>query len=430
MIPEHDVEVATGGRAIGALAAPASKSVTNRLLVLAALADGVSVLRAPLESDDSAVMRRLVEALGARVVDAGGDWHVHGTGGRLRDPGMPLDAGLSGTTMRFGLALATLAPSPATVTGLAPLLARPVAPLVGALSTLGADIADEQGYPPISVGGGGLRGGSVTVDVSRSSQFASALLLVAPYAASDVEVTISGEAATDYIALTIEMMRDWGAVVTETGHGRWRVDAGTRYVARDLTVEYDASAAAHLLGLAAATGGEVTVTNATAGSRQPDAALPQVLAQMGCEVHRDGDALTLRGPQRLERIAVDLAAMPDQVTTVAALAALCEGTSEIHGVGVARTHETDRLAALATELGKLGVEVEESPDALWITGGAARGPARLHTYDDHRLAMSFAAVSARVAGVAIAEPWCVTKTYPRFWADVALLGLDWREVTD
>lgn len=423
--PSRPLTVAARGPLRGAVAAPASKSVTNRLLVVAALADGATVLHDPLDSDDSAAMRAAVAALGVAVDVAPGRWTVRGTGGHLVVPDAPLDARLSGTTMRFVAALATLAPGPVTVTGQPPLLRRPVGPLVGALRVLGAGIADEGGYPPVRAAGGGLDGGEVEVDVGRSSQFASALLLVAPYARSEVKLRLRGEAADGYIRLTAGVMAERGADVGEAERS-WCVRPG-RYRGGEVTVEYDASAAAHLFALAMATGGAVTVTNARTGTLQPDAGLIEVLRAMGGVVRREGAALTVEGPPDLAPVDVDLSRMPDQVTTIAVLAALAQGRSVLRGVGVARTHETDRLAALTTELGKLGVLVEEGRDRLRIHGGRPRGPARLDTYDDHRLAMAFTALGAAVGGVVIADPGCVAKTYPRFWEDARRLGVEWSE---
>lgn len=424
-LPDGACEVRPSGPVRGSLAAPASKSLTNRLLVLAALADGDSVLRDPLDSDDSAAMGALVVGLGARVERGAGAWRVRGTRGRPARPAGPLHAGLSGTTMRFGTAIAALAPGPVTVTGDPPLERRPIGALTAALGALGAQAADRGGYPPVRLAGGGLAGGEVTVDVSGSSQFASAVLLVAPYARADVTVRNSGRAAGAYVAMTVAAMRDWGAAVTDRADG-WSVRAGTGYGARDRPVEYDASAAAHLLALAVATGGRVTVGNATEGSLQPDAGVTAVFERMGARLRRDGDAVTVDGPDRPAPVDVDLSDTPDQVTTIAALAALAEGATTIRGVAVARGHETDRLAALADELGSLGVRVDERPDGLVVHGGAPRGPARLRARGDHRLAMAFAALAARVPGVVIEDPGCVTKTYPRFWADVRRLGVDWR----
>lgn len=421
------VEILSSGPVVGELAAPTSKSITNRALLAAALADGTSVVRDPLASDDSDAMRRAIAAFGATVVTRPGAWQVTGTAGRLTSPEQPVSAGLSGTTMRFVAGLAALAPDGATITGAPPLLRRPVGPLVTALGRLGAELRDDAGYPPVVAAGGGLGGGSVQVDGTGSSQFASGVLLVAPYARSDVTVAVHGATASGYIDLTADVMRAFGAEVERDDESRWRVTAGQGYAARDHRVEYDASAAAHLLAMAAATGGTVTVRNAAPASRQPDAALADVLAAMGCTVGRSGDTLTVTGPRTLTPVHVDLGAMPDQVTTVAVLAALAEGTSTITGVAVSRGHETDRLAALAQELATVGVHVEERADGLVVHGGTAAGPARLATHDDHRLAMAFAALAARVPGVVIEDYQCVGKTYPAFWTDLRSLGVRWRE---
>lgn len=419
------LEVVAGRPLTGSLPAPASKSVTNRLLVIAALAAGDSVLRAPLDSDDSRAMRRCLTALGVPVASTDGSWTVAGTGGRPRSPATALDARLSGTTARFLTAVLTLCDGGGTLTGAAALRRRPIGPLVEALTALGADAGATAGGLPVRLAGGGLAGGTVDVDVSASSQFASAVLLVAPYAATDVVCVLRGRSATDYIALTADLMRAWGAQVEHDGSARWWVRAGAGYRAREVAVEYDASAATHLFGLAAGSGGAVTVTNVAPGTRQPDAAATSVLAAFGCDVVARGDHVTVAGPAELRPVDVSLAAMPDQVTTFAVLAALAPGTSVLRGVGVARGHETNRLDALATELGRLGVRVDAARDTLTIHGGSARGPAWLRTYDDHRLAMAFAALGTRIAGVVIEDPGCVAKTYPTFWDDLGRLGGRW-----
>ena len=416
------VEVVPRGPLTAALRAPASKSLTNRAVLVAALAEGTSRLVAPLDSDDTRAMCGVVAALGADVRSDGADLVITGTDGQVVAPGEPVHAGLSGTTMRFAAAAAALAEDPVTLTGDEPLLRRPIGPLTAALRRLGASAEDQEGCPPVRLSGG-LAGGAVTVDVSASSQYLSAILLAAPYAATDVVATASGQSADAYIAMTADLMVRWGAQVVEEAPGVWRVSAGQGYAARDEPVEYDASAAAHLYALAAATGGSVTVLNGAPLTLQPDAQLPDVLTAMGCTVRGEEGAVSVTGPSALQPVTVDLSAMPDQVTTVAALASLAHGTSVITGVGVTRGHETDRLAALAQELGKLGVEVEESDDGLTIHGGGARGPARLGTHRDHRLAMAFTAVALAVPGVVIEDPGCVAKTYPGFWADLTRAGV-------
>jgi 3-phosphoshikimate 1-carboxyvinyltransferase len=403
----------------GEVAAPASKSVTNRLLVIAALAEGPSTLRGPLVSDDTEAMADLVTALGASVTQDGDAWHVDGTGGQLAAPATPIDARLSGTTMRFGMALAALASRPVELTGAPGLLARPVRALTETLGTLGATASDTGGYPPVRVGGG-LDGGDVVVDAGRSTQFASAILLVAPYARRPVRVEIVGAGAPGYIELTAALMRDWGADV-DLGHIS-HVNP-SRYQSRDVTVEYDASAAAHLLALGVATGGTVTVTNASPDTLQPDAGIVDVFAEMGATVNRDGHRVSVTGPGAPLPVDVDLARMPDQLPTVAALAALAPGRSRITGVAVTRGHETDRIAAVAKELGKLGISVEERPDGLVVHGGRPQGSAEIDPHGDHRMAMAFAAIAAQVPGVRIGDPGCVAKTYPAFWEDAAMLGL-------
>jgi 3-phosphoshikimate 1-carboxyvinyltransferase len=411
------------------LAAPASKSVTNRALLCAALAAGASRLKGAEGSDDTDAMAAALTALGATIDPSSDGCTVVGTGGRLTSPGGALDARLSGTTLRFLAAVATLTPGGATVSGRAPLLRRPTGPLVAALRALGAEVTDRGGLPPVTAAGGGLDGGQTTVDAGASSQFASALLLVAPYARRAVLLRAERLGAGSYVQLTAALMRDFGAAVEPVGPAAWRVEAGRPYQAADLQVEYDASAAAHLFALAAATGGSVTVTNTTPGTLQPDAALPALLEAMGATVTRDGPALTVRGPEALDPVDADLAAMPDQVTTVAALAALAKGPSRIRGAAVTRGHETDRLAALTAELAKLGVGVQELADGLVVHGAGpdALHPARLASHGDHRMAMALAAVAARVPGLVLEDPGCVTKTYPGFWRDLAAAGLGWRD---
>jgi 3-phosphoshikimate 1-carboxyvinyltransferase len=409
------VEVSAAGPVNASLRAPASKSLTNRALLVAALADGTSRLSQPLHSLDVEAMCRAVAGLGGRVSEGSdGDLVVEGTGGRVRAVDAQVDAGMSGTTLRFALAAAAVGAEPVTLSGEPSLLRRPVGPLVEALRQLGATVIDQSGFAPVTVRGP-LLGGDVIVDVSGSSQFLSAILLAAPYAERDVTATGVGVAADAYIQMTADLMRRWGADIQSPQPGTWHVPSGGGYLARTEPVEYDASAAAHLYALAAASGGTVTVTNVASGTLQPDAEIVAVLAAMGCVVDRAEETVSVTGPDRLRAIEVDLSAMPDQLPTIAVLAALADGTSTISGVAVTRGHETDRIAAVATELTKLGVAVTETADGVTIRGGGAKGPARLETYNDHRLAMSFAALSLAVPELVIADPGCVAKTYPGFW---------------
>lgn len=410
-----DTYTVTPGLIRGAIAAPSSKSVTNRAVLLAGLASGTSTLRDPLISDDSAAMVGLVRALGAVVDDHDPQaWTITGVGGKPVTPDHPIDCRLSGTTMRFGMAAAALAEGPVTLTGGPTLLRRPLAGLIDALRILGATVQDtNDGFAPVRVGGG-LAGGHVDIDVTASSQFASAVLLAAPMAETMTTVTVEGDYAETYIDLTLSAMRDWG-VFTQEIDGGWIVEGEQVYQAQDMTIEYDASAAAHLLSLAVASGGSLTITNAQP-TLQGDADMAEVFEAFGATVERAFPAIHIQGPSRPQAPGlIDLTEMPDQIATVAALAAVAEGTTMIRGAQVARGHEVDRIWALATELTKLGVPVVEHPDGLDITGVEALTPALIDTHHDHRMAMGLSAIGVRLAGITFQDPGCVSKTYPAFF---------------
>lgn len=411
----------TPGAIRGEIAAPSSKSVTNRAVLLAGLAQGTSTLYGPLISDDSAAMVTLVRALGATVDDHDPEkWVITGVGGKPQTPDHPIDCRLSGTTMRFGMAAACLADGPVTLTGGPSLLRRPLAGLIEALHSLGAHVeSQEGGLAPVKVSGG-LAGGHVDIDVTASSQFASAVLLAAPMAESDTTVTVSGDYAENYIDLTLSAMRDWG-VYTQDIDGGWLVTSQQRYRGQDMTIEYDASAAAHLLALAVTTGSTLTITNAQP-TLQGDADMAEVFEAFGATVHRHFPALTVTGPTRpVSPGMVDLSEMPDQIATVAAIASVAEGTTQIRGAQVARGHEVDRIWALATELSKLGVPVVEYPDGLDITGVDTITPAVIDTHNDHRMAMGLSALGVRLPGITFVDPGCVKKTYPAFFETLSQL---------
>ena len=407
------------------LRVPGSKSVTNRALLVAALADGESVLEGALASDDTEAMRGVLGALGVAVRAEEQRFHVSGSGGRLRAPSRTLDARASGTTARFVTAAATLADGPSLVDGTARMRERPIEDLVRALVALGArlEIRGRAGCPPVWIAGGGLAGGEAGIDGRRSSQFVSAVLLVSPYAARDVELRfVGGELVSrPYVELTLAVMRDFGADAGWTPQGGLRVAAGRRYRGRSYAVEPDASAAAYPFCAAAIAGGRVRVEGIPAASIQADLALLGVLERMGCRVERGPCHVTVSGPtNRLRGVEVDMNAMPDAVLALAVTALFADGPSRLGGVANLRLKETDRLAALEKELAKLGARAEAGPDWLRIEPGPLRG-AEIDTYDDHRMAMSFALAGLRVPGVVIRDPGCVAKTWPGFFE--ALEGL-------
>lgn len=416
------LELVPTGPVQGTLEAPSSKSLTNRALVIAALAKGRSVLSRLLRSDDTAVMISGLVGLGVGIEDIGGDTEVTGTAGRPVASGRTLNAGLSGTTLRFLAALALITEGTVVLDGEQPLRRRPIGQLLEVLGAAGAEVLSENGRPPLRISGSGLLGGRLHVDASASSQFATALLMVAPYADDDLIVEVEGLRELGYVRLTVATMTRWGARVDEEAPGTFKVSARYPYLSRAESIEHDASAAAHLYALAVATRGSITVANAFE-TAQPDGGLLEVLAAMGAMFSRGPGGTTVERRGELTGIDVDLAAMPDQVPTIAVLAALARGETVIRGVEIVRGHESDRITAVATELGRLGAQVEEAPDGLVVHGGAPLHGGRIDTHRDHRIAMAFTAIGAVVPGVELSDPGCVAKTYPRFFDDVARLGV-------
>lgn len=424
--------IPTAGPVRARVTVPGSKSISNRAVLLAALAEGDSELRGVLDSDDLRVMARALGALGADVSIDGDLWRLHGTAGHPRGaPDGRLDVGASGTAARFLTALATLAPSAHTLDGVPRMRERPIVDLVDALSGLGADIEvrGEGGCPPLHIGGGGLEGGAVTLDASRSSQYLSAVLQVAPYARRDVAVMLKDGVLVSrpYVDVTLAVMADFGVASDfDRERGVLHVAAGQRYRGRSYVVEPDASTAAYFFVAAAITGGEVEVQGLSETSSQADVGVLRVLSTMGCAVETGPAGVVVRGPQggRLRPVDIDMNDMPDAVLAVAAATLFADGQSRIRNVANLRIKETDRLAALASELGRLGARADADADSLTVTPGTLR-PAVVETYDDHRMAMAMALVGLRQPGVVIRDPACVSKSWPLYFdALFAAMGAD------
>jgi 3-phosphoshikimate 1-carboxyvinyltransferase len=400
---------------------PGSKSDTNRALVLAALARGESELLGALDADDTSAMRDCLAGLGVAIEEREPTrWRVHGCGGALAAPRQGLDVRASGTTARFVTAVATLAPGTTRIDGTARMRERPIDDLVHALRELGAtiEIEGQRGCPPLRVQGGGLRGGRATIDASRSSQYVSAILLVAPYAELDLELHLKCGVLVSrpYVDLTLRAMRSFGAEAGWRGDAELFVRAGLGYRGRAYRIEPDASSAAYVFTAAAVAGGRVRVPGLPADSAQPDLRLLDRLAEMGCRVSRRGDEVELAGPTgKLRALDVDMNESPDAVVALAVACLFADGPSTIRNVAQLRLHETDRLAALETELRRLGARAEAGPDWLRVEPGPLHG-AEIETYDDHRMAMSFALAGLRVPGVAIRDPACVAKTWPDYFS--------------
>jgi 3-phosphoshikimate 1-carboxyvinyltransferase len=406
----------------GTVALPGSKSLTNRLLVLAALADGPSRLRNPLRARDTELMANALRTLGVGVTDDGSDWIV--TPSPLH--GGSIDVGLAGTVMRFVPPLAALAHGATTFDGDPYVRERPMATLLDGLRQAGARIDDGgRGRVPFTVHGqGGLTGGPVHIDASGSSQFVSGLLLAAPRYDKGIEVTHAGPRAVPslpHIEMTLDVLRKVGADAGETEPGAWQVSPGAIRAAEH-DIEPDLSNAAPFLAAAIATGGEVTVPGWPAHTTQPGDALRDLFAAIGADVRVDHAGLTVRGTGTINGLDADLRDVAELVTVLAALAALADRPSRLRGLGHMRGHETDRLAALYRELTGLGCAVEEHADELTIDPRFMHG-GTWRCYADHRMATAGAVLGLRVDGVVLDDVGCTTKTLPDFpgmWS--ALLG--------
>ena len=395
------------------VALPGSKSLTNRALVLGALADGPSVVRRPLESRDTSLMVAALRALGTAIETGGDSWTI--TPGPF-DRDATVDCGLAGTVMRFVPPAAGLSSGTVAFDGDPHMRLRPVGEVLGALRALGVDV--EGDALPFRVrGSGSVPGGTVVLDASASSQFISALLLSGARFDRGVDVRHDGKPVPSlpHVEMTVAMLRDHHVEVDDSDAHRWAVAPGP-IRAVDRTIEPDLSNAAPFVALAAVTGGRVTVRDWPARTTQAGDALREILARTGCTLELGDDGLTVTGPSRLAGIDVDLHDHGELTPAVAALCALAGSPSHLRGIGHIRGHETDRLAALATELGGLGADVTEHADGLSFRPARLHG-GTFHTYADHRMAHCAAIVGAAVDGVEIEDVGTTAKTFPGF-ADV------------
>ena len=403
---------------------PGSKSLTNRALLVAALAKGMTRLGNALFSDDSRYFAAALQQLGFTVNldEERQEMAVHGLDGRIPAVQASLFIGNAGTAARFLTAFLTLGQGDYTLDGAARMRQRPIGDLVLALNALGAEVislgnqAGRQICPPLRVLARGLIGGKVVVSGSTSSQYLSGLLLAAPYARRQVELVVErGLRSRPYVDMTLSVMADFGVQVKRQGYDRFLVQP-QRYQAREgYVIECDASAAAYFFAIPAICGGWVQVANISRRSRQGDIAFLDVLAQMGCQVQEDSAGITVFAPASLGGVDVDLGDIPDTAQTLAAIAPFASTPTTIRGIASARVKESDRISATCRELEKLGVSIEERPDGLTIWPCRSFKPASIQTYNDHRMAMAFALVGLRAAGVTIENPSCVSKTFPRFF---------------
>ena len=402
---------------VGRVSPPGSKSITNRALLLAALANGTSHLSGALKSKDTELMAAALRQMGVQVEEPDATSFVVTSTGTLQAPDAPLFLGNAGTATRFLTAAVATVNGTVVVDGDAEMRVRPIGPLVEALVSLGIDAKCPTGCPPVTIRGTGSFGqGRVEIDGGLSSQYVSALLMAAPLGAGPVEIALTGSdiGARGYVDLTLAAMRSFGAKVEQIDAGTWRV-APTGYTASDLLIEPDASAATYLWGAAALTGGNIDLGVEAEAFTQPDAAAQAVIAQF----------------PNMPAV-IDGSQMQDAVPTLAVLAAFNNYPVRFVGIANLRVKETDRVHAVATELSRIlpGLGTEEGDDLLVASDpdlasrlAQRNSVVKIETYHDHRIAMAFALAGLRMPGIVILDPACTGKTYPGYWDMLAGLGV-------
>ena len=398
---------------------PGSKSYTNRALLVAALARGASTLTGALFSDDTHYMCNALQNLGVEIdaVEKRAMFDVSGNGGDIPVSSAELYIGNSGTTSRSLTAYVSLGHGRFVIDGDEPMRhGRPISDLLDALTQIGVSARSQydNGHLPVIVEANGLEGGKTRLDVSKSSQFLTALLLIAPCAKNDVEIEVVGDREMPYIDITLAVMEAFGVQVVSDGYKYFRIEGGQRYQPRIYNVEPDASNASYFFAAAALTGGRVTVQHLHLDSMQGDVQFVRILEQMGCQIAVSDIGITVTGPHQLKGVDVDMRAISDTALTLAAIAPFADSKVTIRNIEHTRWQETDRIHAMVAELRRLGVPVIEHQDGLEVSPSSIT-PAAIDTYEDHRMAMAFSLVGLKASGIRINDPDCVSKTFPNYF---------------
>jgi 3-phosphoshikimate 1-carboxyvinyltransferase len=397
---------------------PGSKSLTNRALLIASLAKGRTRLTNALFSDDSYYFARALQTLGfdIQLDEANHEMTVTGLGGKIPAQKAVLFIGNAGTAARFLSAFLTLGNGEFILDGDERMRERPIGDLISALTQLGTKLEAANNCPPVKMTASGLRGGKAQIAGDISSQFLSALLMVAPYAKSPIEIKVVTELTSKpYVDMTIAVMHDFGVEVEREGYNRFVIRPNSYSLISDYPIESDASAASYFFAAPAICGGTVKVENISRNSKQGDIAFLDVLSQMGCTVTETDNCLVVTGSADMRGIDIDMRDIPDTAQTLAAIAPFASSPTRIRGIASARVKETDRVHATCLELARLSVNVDEHEDGMTIYPCERFAPAAVQTYNDHRMAMAFSLIGLRVPGVAIENPSCVSKTFPNFF---------------
>jgi len=395
---------------------PGSKSYTHRILIAAALSDGVCRIEGGLRSQDTLLTLNALRQMGIDIEECRNAFLVHGVAGDFAASSEPIYLGNSGTSMRLLAALAALGKGTYRLFGTPRMHQRPIQDLITGLKQINVKIqsVNTNGCPPVDVSGGRVAGGSLRLNCGKSSQYLSALLLMAPYTTQGIEIIVTeGPVSKPYIDMTVAVMKRLGVAVERIGYQRFFVRGGQLYRAGTYEVEPDASQAGYFWAAAAVTGACIKVKGILNHSSQGDVRFTRLLAEMGCKVIEEADGVRVCGGP-LTAIETDMADMPDLVPTLAVVAAFAVGTTTIRNVAHLKVKESDRLAAVSAELTKMGISARTTDSDLMVTGGNPRG-ATIETYDDHRMAMSFALAGLKIPGIKILNESCVEKSFPEFW---------------
>jgi 3-phosphoshikimate 1-carboxyvinyltransferase len=397
---------------------PGSKSLTNRALLISALANGTTRLTNALFSDDSRYFAKALQTLGfdVQLDEANHEMTVTGLGGKIPAKKAELFIGNAGTAARFLSAFLTLGNGEYILDGEPRMRERPIGDLIEALQQLGVELEATSNFPPVEIFARGLPGGKAKIAGNISSQFLSALLMVAPYAQAPIEIELTTILnSKPYVDMTIAIMKDFGVEIERQGYERFNIYPKFYSPLSTFQVESDASAASYFFATPAICGGTVRVENISCKSVQGDVAFLDILQQMGCEIREGENFIEVSGASSLQGVDVDMRDMSDTAQTLAAVAPFASSPTRIRGIASARVKETDRVSATCTELKRLGVRVEEHPDGMTIYPCETFKPARIQTYNDHRMAMAFSLIGLRVEGVTIGDPACVSKTFPGYF---------------
>ena len=401
-----------------------SKSFTNRALIITSLASGTSILTGCSDSKDSLLLIKILQELGVEIVHKENIITVKGNSGKFKEFKGKINVENAGTVMRFLTALCCLIPGEIILEGSERMHERPVNALVDALLQLDADITylDKVGYPPLKMKGGNLHGSKVNIDASESSQFISALLMIAPILNRDLEITVNGEiASAPYIEMTLSVMKEFGITVEQTA-GKYFIKAGSKYTSTNYEIECDASSASYFFALAAITQSTIRVNNISPSSLQGDVKFANLLEQMGCQVTCDENYIEVTGTPELHGINTDMRDMQDVAQTLAVVAAFAKGDTMITGLKNLQIKETQRLTALQKELIRMGIKSTIGADHIMIRGGLPHG-ALICTSGDHRMAMAFAIAGAKLPDMQIESPEVVSKSFPEFWQKLSETGI-------